>query len=277
MSEKYARNTEEIKKVWRRRENLRNRNVLYEGRKRDEQASRHPPQHERKCTLSPEDVEKYPYVAAYLVKSGGYLPPTHRNHQAALKLLRAMSSEFGTLVFLRKDMPQLEVYPRKSHVLGQQARQEGRVFLRTVLSTTDLSTVPCRASLQWGEVTEHMHTHFVLPLCFLEEELAQHIYAAPHGTGGGCLIDDTFHGVVVASGDVNLVRLSKYLSNDPDSRLRERKGENYLQALEEDLTRKATSRKRAAPLSWDRKVGAAKKAAERAMRRIARQGKTPPL
>lgn len=272
MNEKYAGNIGDVKKVWRRRENLRIRGVLHEGKKRDEQFSKAPVPRERKYVLSPEEAEKYPYVAAYLVKSGGYLPPTHRGHKAVLKLLRAMSSEFGTLVFLRKDMPQLDVFPRKSPILGQHAREESKAFLGTILSTADLDAVPYRASLQWGEVTEHLHTHFVLPLCFVEATLAQRIHAAPHGIGGGCLIDDTFHGVVVSPGDLHLLRLSRYLTSDPDSRLRNREGENYLEALEEDLARKATSSERAARLGWGRQVMAAKKAAEKAKRRTARQG-----
>ena len=212
---------------------LRTRAVLHEGERRDKLARRgrkHQP-----LTLTPQQQQRRPLLTVHLAAHDGWPPKITRDHLPRLKALNAMHTKHGPLVLLTVALDSLDALPLKSRELVELALS----ILDCALDELAQRRVPHTASIQRGSCGG-THWHLVIPLAYLRPEYAAVITAARAGPGGGCdLLDGQAHGVLMLDAPSNREKVARYLSRDPDARLDEPGTVAYLNALEEELTRKA--------------------------------------
>lgn len=212
---------------------LRIRAVLHEGERRDKLARRgrkHQP-----LSLTPQQQHRRPLLTVHLATHDGWPPKITRDHLARLKALNTMHTKHGPLVLITVGLDSLDALDLKSRELVELALS----ILDCALDELAQRRAPHTASIQRG-TCGGTHVHLVIPLACLRPEYAALITAARAGPGGGCpLLEGEAHGVLMLDAPSNRERVARYLSRDPDARLDEPGSVAYLDALEDELTRKA--------------------------------------
>ncbi|MEF2280492.1 hypothetical protein V3W47_19550 [Deinococcus sp. YIM 134068] len=224
---------------------LRQRAVLHEGRRRDELARRgrkHQP-----LNLTPDQARRLPHLAAHLAAHDGWPPPVSRVSEARRQDLDAMHAAHGALVLLTLVLDALDELPLK----GEEMAGLSRAVVDCALEELTLPGTPYAATTQRGPCGG-THAHPVVPLAHLRPEHAALVRAARPGPGGGCdLLGGQAHGVLILDGVQDRRKVAAYISRNPDSRLDQPGTDAYLEALEDELSRKARGG-RAPRLSWSR-------------------------
>lgn len=235
------------------REALRHRAVLREGNRRDQLARRgrkHQP-----LDLSPEQAEHRPRLAAYLLTHSGWPPSVTRNSTARLRELDTMYAACGPLVLLTVNLDTLDELPLKSEELRDLARELVAVYLDGLTAPG----TPYAAAVQRG-LFGGTHAHLALPLACLSAAHAALVQAARRGAGGGCeLLSGDAHAVLMGNRPNDRARVAAYIARDPDGRLAIPGVTACLDALEEELERKASGQ-RSPRLSWSHGVTALRRA-----------------
>lgn len=226
---------------------LRDRAVLWEGQRRDELFERSR-KHPRIYLTAPQKRHLH-QLTAHLSANKDWPPKITREPTARLEALDAMFDEDGPLVLLTVSLDTLNALPLKSQELKELAVS----IIDCALEELAHPRAPHTASIQRG-ICGGTHVHLGIPLGHLRPEYADLICAARHGPGGGCLLrDGEAHGVLMLDPPENREKLAWYLARDPDARLDEPNDGIYLDALEEELTRKASGH-RSPRLGWTRGV-----------------------
>lgn len=233
---------------------LRTRAVLHEGHRRDELARRsrkHQP-----LTLTLEQARRCPRLAAHLTAHDGWPPSITRSSAARLLDLNALHAVHGSLVLLTVNLDVLDDLPLKSSAVGTLARSMTACFLEELAQPG----VPYTAAAQRGE-HGGTHAHLTPPLTHLHPKHAALVLATRPGPGGGCdLLDGQAHGVLIRNSLRDRRKVAAYLSRDPEGRLDLPGTDAYLDALEEELERKAHGH-RSPRLSWSSGVLALRRSA----------------
>lgn len=213
---------------------LRIRAVLHEGERRDKLARRgrkHQP-----LTLTPQQQQRRPLLTAYLATHDGWPPSVTRSHAARLRDLNTLHAAYGPLVLLRVRLDTLDSLPLKCPELVELARQ----VIGCALEELARPATPYAASVQ-REPHGGTHAHLTTPLAYLRPAYAAQVQAARAGPGGGCLLlNGEAHAVLMRDAPSHRERVARYTTRDPDGRLDTPGTDAYLDALEEELGRKAS-------------------------------------
>lgn len=220
--------------------------------------------HERRRTASRkhgaiqitlELMQQQPTLAQHLrthpvkgLPGWGWPPTLTRRNDATTGQLNALYRLHGPLVLLTVNLDTLDTCTLKSQEVAQLSREIVQAYLDE-LATPDPAYT---ASPQRGD-TGHTHAHLVIPLAHLKDEHAQVIQATPKGRAGCLLLDGDAHAVLIGNTTADRQKVAAYLSRDPDARLDDPNSPAYLQALEEELTRKAQGH-RSPRLSWKQNI-----------------------
>jgi hypothetical protein len=236
-----------------RTDRLRERAVLHEGERRDEQYARTKKGRKHQRTLLSAEVleEKgFPLLAQHVTACNGWFPPITRSSTSTRRNLDAMRAIHGPLVLLRLRFGMVDALPLKS----PEVRDMVRELLPVYFDILTLPDAPYTCSVKRGACGT-THAHLGLPLAFLAEPYASLVNAARHGSGGGLeLLGDLVHGVVILDTPQDRARVATYLSRDPDERFDVPGTLAYLEAHEEALKRKVEGALAAVRLSWVRGV-----------------------
>lgn len=220
----------------RARDTLRRRAVLHEANVRDIATARaYARQSKRQRLILPSGTaDSHPLLAYHLETHDGYPPPVTRNSRARRHHLEAMHSVYGPLVMFRLSLPYLDPTPLYSPEMSTTARRMVGNRMKSLLSVA-IFTADAQRGADGGT-----HAHVCAPLAFTLDPYQQQVTSAPHGRGGGCeLPTRAAHGVVIKETVTDRERVAGYVVRHPDGRLDKRSGLAYLDALEDELARKA--------------------------------------
>lgn len=226
---------------------LRTRAVLYEADRADDHAQNQRGRKHQPILLALVNPDRWPLLAAYLLKHqskigyDGWPPGITRSSAARRKQLDRMHAAHGPLALVRLTLLDLEGFPLKSPELKAAARvQVDNLTAELLRPRTCYSLSLHRASAT--------HAHMVNPVSGLLKPYSDLLVKARPGTNS-LVLEGRAHVEQIVDSEADYARTAQYLSDDPNSHLRDPNGPGYFDALESELLRKATQQK-TVRLAW---------------------------